>query len=55
MVLGAYKATPIRKLETEAFIPPIDLYLDSLAARFQRRLDDSGQAQEIRQACDAIT
>ena len=24
-VLGAFKATPIRQLETEAYVPPLDL------------------------------
>ena len=28
-VLGAFKATPTRKLETEAYIPLIDLWLNS--------------------------
>jgi hypothetical protein len=34
VVAGAYRATPIRSLETETFTPPIDLYLDSRLATF---------------------
>jgi hypothetical protein len=37
-VAGAYRATPICSLEIETFTPPIDLYLDSQLAAFQRRL-----------------
>jgi hypothetical protein len=33
-VLGAFKATPIRQLETESYIPPLDLYLNRCIARF---------------------
>ena len=40
-MLGAYKATPIRKLEIEAFILLIDIYLNSLAAKFHKRFKDS--------------
>jgi len=54
-VARAYKATPTRKLETETFVPPIDIHLNSLTARFHKRLEESGQAAAIRQACDAIT
>jgi hypothetical protein len=52
--LGAFKATPIRRLETEAHVPPLDIHLDGLAARFHQRLEESGQAQEIRTACERI-
>jgi hypothetical protein len=33
-VLGAFKATPIRQLETEAYVPPLDLWLNGRIARF---------------------
>ena len=31
-IAGAYKATPVESLETETFVPPIDLYLDKRCA-----------------------
>ena len=44
MIARAYKAIQTLKLETEVYVLPIDIYLDSLAARFQERLENSGQA-----------
>jgi hypothetical protein len=41
-------------LETEAYIPPIDLYLDSWLAAFQNRLTSSGVGQLIEKACRTI-
>ena len=35
---GAYKATPIRHLETETYTPPLDLYLNKRLADFERQL-----------------
>jgi hypothetical protein len=35
VVTGAYRATPTQTLETEAYVPPIDLYLDSRLAAFR--------------------
>ena len=34
-VLGAYKATPIRNLELEAFCPHLDLYFSKRLADFE--------------------
>ena len=39
IVAGAYKATPIRHLETETFTPPLDLYLNKRLADFEQRLE----------------
>jgi len=39
LVLGAYRATPARSLETEAACPPIDLYLNKRLADFEARLE----------------
>src|SRR5277367_3681775 len=44
---GAFKATPTSTLEVEAFVPPIDLYLDSRLAAFQARLASSKVEQFI--------
>ncbi len=38
---GAYKATPIRYLETETHVPPLDLYLNKRVADFEERLEQA--------------
>jgi hypothetical protein len=43
-VLGAFKATSTRRLETESYVPPLDLWLYRRIARFQARLKHSGIA-----------
>jgi hypothetical protein len=53
-VLGAFKATPIRQLETKAYVPPPDLCLNGKIAHFQARLERAGLARQIRNACTAI-
>ena len=53
-VAGAYKATPIRSLEVETYLPPIDIYLNSRIAAFQRRIENSSSYDVIRKACSAI-
>jgi hypothetical protein len=53
-VLGAFKATPIRQLETEAYVPLLDPWLNGRIARFQARLERTGLARQIRDACTAI-
>ena len=40
-VLGAYKATPVRSLELDAFCPPLDIYLSKRVADFDRRMQFS--------------
>jgi hypothetical protein len=54
IVTGAYKATPIRQLETEVFIPPLDLWLNGRLALLQARLERTSMAQLIRNACETI-
>ena len=50
IVAGAYKAAPVRCLETETWVPPLDLYLNKRRADFERRLEQpmlqSGQGPE---------
>lgn len=53
-VLGAFKATPVRQLETEAYIPPIDLWLNGKVARYQARVEQNGTAEVIQGACNVI-
>jgi hypothetical protein len=38
IVAGAYRATPIRHLEVETWIPPLDLYLNKRLANFEDQL-----------------
>ena len=53
-VTGAYKATPTRTLEVEAYVPPMDLFLDSRIAAFQARLAGSKVEQFIDNTCRQI-
>ncbi len=54
VVAGAYKATPVRALETETYTPPLDLYLDGRLAAFRSRLADSQVGQSIQEAYKVI-
>ncbi|KAL2116079.1 hypothetical protein VTJ04DRAFT_10334 [Mycothermus thermophilus] len=38
VVTGAYRATPTYTLETEAWVPPLDLYLNKRLADFEKRI-----------------
>jgi hypothetical protein len=40
IVAGAYKATPIRHLEAETWVPPLDLYLNKRLADFESRIQE---------------
>jgi len=53
-VAGAYRATPVRALETETFVPPLDLYLNGRVAQFEGRIEESGMGQLIRDSCATI-
>jgi hypothetical protein len=53
-VLGAFRATPVRQLETETFVSPLDLWLNGRVARFQARLERTGIARQIQDTCTAI-
>ena len=54
VVAGAYKATPIKALETETYTPPLDLYLDGRLAAFRDRLANSQVGRSIQEACKVI-
>jgi hypothetical protein len=66
IVAGAYKATPVRCLETETWVPPLDLYLNKRLADFEARNNiplrpadslERGQttpASIIQQACNRL-
>ena len=53
-VLGAYKATPTRQLELEAFCPPLDIYFNKRLADFEDRLRHTGMGDLIQQSCATI-
>ena len=54
VVLGAFKATSTRRLEVEAYVPPIDLWLNGRIARYQARIDSSGIGKVIQNACTVV-
>jgi hypothetical protein len=54
IVAGAYRATPIRQLETETSCPPLDLYLNKRVVDFERRIEANGTAEIVRNASTAI-
>jgi hypothetical protein len=54
VVAGAYRATPVRNLETETWIPPLDLYLNTQVAQFERRLQNSRAGKLIQQSGAAV-
>ena len=53
-VAGAYKATPVRSLETEMYVPPIDLYLNRRLAEFEEKLRMTYMDRFIHNACAVI-
>jgi len=54
LVAGAYKATPIRELEKETFVPPIDIYCKEIWAKHIRRTYASPAGSYIQEQCRAI-
>jgi hypothetical protein len=64
IVAGAFKSTPIRNLETETWVPPLDLYFNKRLADFEARLRmpalDDGQGGKkaagsiVQAACDKL-
>src|SRR5436190_15001737 len=43
VVAGAYRATPVRSLETETWVPLLDIYLSKRVADFEARLEHTGK------------
>lgn len=54
IVLGALKATPIKLLELEAHVPPLELFLNGRTAIFQSKLARTTLKTEIQDACHHI-
>lgn len=54
VVTGAYKATPTRNVESESWVPPIDLYLSRWVARTEQRLEKTGLARLLRSVCASV-
>jgi hypothetical protein len=53
-VAGAYRATPIRELEKEVLVPPIDIYCSELRARHIQRTYASPAGVFIQEQCSTI-
>ena len=53
-VAGAYRATPIRELEKETLVPPIEIYCNELRALHLRRTYSSPVGDFIRGQCKTI-
>ena len=51
---GAYRRTPTRTIEAESFTEPLDLYLNTRVARAAQRMEESGMARRIEDACKAV-
>src|SRR5436190_24365879 len=46
VVTGAYKTTPVRSLETEAWVPPVDMYVPQQeAGGFQDQVAGQGESK----------
>lgn len=43
-----YKATPVRNLESEAWVPPLDIYLNRWTVKVEQRLERTGIAELLR-------
>jgi hypothetical protein len=54
VVSGAYKATPVRFLEVETAIPPLDLYLNKWVADFERRLERTSKGDLLQTICNRV-
>ena len=54
VVLRAYKATPTRTFELDAYCPPLDIYLDKWLADFEQGMQLSGLGQKLRQTVTYI-
>ena len=53
-ITGAYKATLIESLETETFVPLIDLYLDKRCACYCQRTQGTPVQSYIIEQCNII-
>jgi hypothetical protein len=53
-VAGAFKATPLRELETETYTPPLDIYCNEMYARHIQRTYSSKAGKFIQEQCRVI-
>src|SRR5204863_8121637 len=54
VVAGAYLATPVRSLETETWVPPLDIYLNKRVADFKAWLERTGKGALLQAVCDKV-
>ncbi len=55
VVSGAFRATPVRELEAETYIPPVDIYCAERRARHIRRVFASPTGAYIQEQCRMIS
>ena len=55
VIAGVYRATPIYSLETETWVPPLDLYLNKRVAEFEIRLAQIGAEGLLKGAYRRVT
>ncbi|RCI14478.1 hypothetical protein L249_5975, partial [Ophiocordyceps polyrhachis-furcata BCC 54312] len=55
VITGAYRATPLYYVESEAFVPLLDLYLSYCSARTFQLLEANSIAAGIRAACARVS
>lgn len=54
VVTGAFRATPLRMVETEALIPPLDLYMNERVAETEKRFEAGRIASISRAAVSTV-
>ena len=54
VISGAFRATPVRALETLTFTPPLDLALSARVAAYRERTRETGLEQLILKACSKV-
>ena len=54
VVAGTYRATLVRSLEMEAWVPPLDIYLNKRVVDFKARLEHTGKGALLQAVCDKV-
>ena len=54
VVASAYQATPVRSLETETWVPPLDIYLNKRVVDFKARLERTGKGALLQAVHDKV-
>src|SRR5204862_4436544 len=54
VVAGAYLATPVRSLEMETWVLPLDIYLNKRVADFKAQLEHTGKGALLQTVCNKV-